>query len=171
MKRRTESRGYVMVVVLMILAVLLSAGLYGIKAMEADLRASAYMRRSELLQRSAEAGAAHRMAEISIASLDSGAALTSNIIWTSWPPSGTFQALTQSERADVEASTQYQVSSQPLVPIDTRPPPGRQLGKSGQLTIWEITSYAVSSDTNAAGEHAVSVGVRLWSRSGQSYNN
>lgn len=185
---RRDERGYVMVIVLLILAVLLSAGLFSIKTLESDLRASNHMKKSELLARAAEAGAAHRVAQIALAKDDAGAALLNGdtitlptggtavgINWTGWPLNGTFSTI-NAALDPVELTTQYQVVSVPLVTIESRPPAGVELGSGGQSTVWEITSYAVprnaagDTDITGGGEHSVSMGVRLWSQGGTSYN-
>jgi len=171
---RDSKRGYVMVVVLVVLAVLLSAGLFGIRAVESDLRAASTLKRSEILARAAEAGAAQRMSEISLASGDAGAALTTQILpeGTQWPPANTFTiGLTANEINEINQSTVYQVWSQPLVTVESNPPAGTQVGSAGQTTVWQVDSFASHTNQTTGGEHIVSVGVRLWSRGGQSYNN
>jgi hypothetical protein len=165
-EHRHGERGYVMIVVLMVLAILLSAGLYGIRAMESDLKASMAFRRSEFLARAAEAGAAHRLSEISLASGDAGAALRTTVnAWQQWPQG------VGADYPNLEGAAQYVVDSEPIATVQNRPPPGRQVGGGGQTTVWRITSFAVPANANAAGEHVVSVGVKLWSNSGTSYNN
>jgi hypothetical protein len=176
--RGRDQRGYVMVVVLLLLAVLLSAGLFGIQSMESDLRASQYLRKSEVLARAAEAGAAHRISEISLSKDDAASAIKSaigcsggfacsNPSWQSWPATNSgFSA-----SYDVFGLAQYQVQSAPIATIDSKPPAGVQIASGGQTTLWEITSYAVPGANLQAGEHAVSVGVKLWSKGGPSYND
>lgn len=171
-----------MIVVLLIIAILMSAGLYGLRAMESDLKATYAMRKSEMLARAAEAGAAQRLKHIAEAKDDAGAALASAddvndsryVAPTRWPPPGTFTLGLVGTTHPMDNITQYQVQSKPIVTVDTRPPAGVQIGGGGQSTLWEVTSYAVYTDENTtlpAGEYVVKVGVRLWSRGGRGYEN
>ena len=169
--KRHDNGGYVMVIVMLVLAVLITGGLYGIRTLESELRASSQLRRSEQLARAAEAGAARRISEISFAEAEAGAAIATLIDWTQWP-GAIFPTLAPSGSADernLTNTTQYQVTSEPVVSVDSRPPAGYQIGSGGQNTVWRVTSYSVSRSVFAAGEHTVSVGVRIWSRGGMSY--
>lgn len=167
--RTPAQRGYVLVVVLVLLVVLTSAGVYGLQTVEGDIRAAASTVRTEVLAQAAEAGAAQRSSEIAQATMDAGAALDSSLqsgSWVSWPPPAAFTG------AGVQNLASFQTNSRPIATVDTRPPPGRQIGSGGQTTVWQIDSYAARNTAGAvSGEYRVSVGVSLWSRGGTSYNN
>lgn len=163
------TRGYVMLVVMMILVVLLSAGTYGIKAVQSEIRATAKFRKSELLLRAAEAGAAHRLAEISlmrepIAVMDE-ALSTPSSTWTSWPSAGLFPA--SDVDADVADTMQYRTAPVRLMWQGTTPPPGVQVGT--KTYILEMTSFAVFGDLDDGSEAAISVGLKTWDTMPGSY--
>jgi hypothetical protein len=174
---RRQEHGYVLIIVLVLLIVLSAAGVYGLQTVEGDLRASSSAVKVEVLAQAAEAGAAERMAEIALASIDAGAALESRLegsSWQQWP-------MAAFSNNQLTGYAGYMTSSRPLASVDTRPPPGRQIGSGGQTTLWQVDSVAtrwgqwtgstgVASDVSM-GEYQVSVGVSLWSRGGTSYNN
>lgn len=178
-RRRTQGseRGYVLMIVLVLILVMTTAAVYGVRAMDSEVRASASTRKNEMAMHAAEAGASERLAEIALATDDAGAALDSafeqqtagNNGWVQWPPAGNFTATTQ-----MDNFAQFQTDSEPLVAVEARPPPGVQIGAGGQVTVWRVDSYAITG-SGLAGSYGysqqVQVGVSLWSRGGMSYNN
>lgn len=181
--RRTpgSERGYVLMIVLVLILVMSTAAVYGVRAMDSEVRASASTRKNEMAMHAAEAGASERLAEIALATDDAGAALDSafeqqtagNNGWVQWPPpSGSPGGFTTTTQVDNFA--QFQTDSAPLVAVEARPPPGVQIGAGGQVTVWRVDSYAITG-SGLAGSYGysqqVQVGVSLWSRGGMSYNN
>lgn len=171
-RRHSLRSGYVMVVVLVLIAILSSAGAYGLKGLEGEIRSTSSMKQSLTLARAAEAGAAHRLAELATTSGQAGVALTANAsqtAWQAWPP----QVTSNTEwNTYVAERVKYRVDARPVVTL-ARPPAGEAIGSGGQMTIWEINSYAIN-DTGTltkvtVGEHAVSVGLRVWSWGGTTY--
>jgi hypothetical protein len=158
-------------ITLIMMIIILSAGLYGLKTTDSDFRTSAATRRSEVLARAAEAGAAERLGQIQLSTADAGAALDTQInnATSLWPPPNLFTYWASAPRDDMTGRTQYQVTSTPLVSATSTPPAGVQIGSGGQTTIWDVNSYAVNAGTLQGGEHAVSVGVRIYSKGGIKY--
>ncbi len=179
--RRSEERGYVLMIVMILLVVLTAAGVYGLRVIESDVRSSAMVRRSEMAVNAAEAGIGLRLAEIIRATDDAGAALDSRVErtgpldtdplrWHDYQP-------TSSLSNDVGQGVRFVVSSVPVVAVEANPPPGIQVGTGGQATLWRIDGYAVGKSAQAAVgavvssvSQRISVGVSLWSRGGLSYN-
>ena len=67
--RRTpgSERGYVLMIVLVLILVMSTAAVYGVRAMDSEVRASASTRKNEMAMHAAEAGASERLAEIALA--------------------------------------------------------------------------------------------------------
>jgi hypothetical protein len=175
-KRRHSERGYIMMVVLVLITVLTAAGVFALRSSESEIRAASMSRRAEVTMRAAEAGVAERLEEIRLASLDASAALESNTTgvralgWQQWPPAS-FSASTN----EISNGSLFQVDSAPLVAVEASPPAGVQIGSGGQFTLWQVDAFALenrAAGVNNFGGQAqqVSVGVSLWSRGGMSYN-
>lgn len=181
-RRRPDQQGYVLMIVMILLVVLTTAGVYGLRIVESDVRSAATVRRSEMAVNAAEAGIGMRLAEIIRATDDAGAALESRVergigsiasdplIWHDYQP-------TSSLSNDVGQGVRFVVSSVPVVAVEANPPPGIQVGTGGQATLWRIDGYAVGKSAQAAVgagstsvSQRISVGVSLWSRGGLSYN-
>jgi Tfp pilus assembly protein PilX len=180
MRRRTRprvrgERGYVLMIVLILLVVLTAAGVYGLRASQADIRQGGVARRLELTTNAAEVGATARMAEVMAASEDAGAALRNNSNveaggWTNYAGAAPTDPIYQNA---LDVNAQFLVSAEPLVAVGANPPAGIQIGAGGQLTLWQIDSFAMTRATAASDGAAqrVSVGVSVWSRGGLSYNS
>lgn len=170
---RASQRGYVLMIVMILLVVLTAAGVYGLRASQSDLRQGAFVRRTELAANAAEVGAAARMAEIMAAAEDAGAARGDLSVveaggWTNFVGPASPHAFT-----DARAATQFIVSAVPLVAVEANPPAGVQIGSGGQMTLWRIDSFAMAQAVAGADGSAqrLSVGVSVWSRGGLSYNS
>lgn len=167
---RPGQQGYVMMIVMILIMVLTAAGIFGLRSVEGDLKASASVRRSESATYAAEAGIAARMSELMLATEDAGAGLTSVVEGNDivYPPTPT---------GNIPRSI-VRVVAEPVVAVSANPPPGVQVGSGGQVTMWRVDSYAVTrnSSTNALATGAlgnsqrISVGMSMWSRGGLSYN-
>ncbi len=167
---RPAQQGYVMMIVMILIIVLTSAGIYGLRSVEGDLKASASVRRSESATYAAEAGVAARMSELMLATEDAGAGLTSAVEGNdiNYPPAPTGNIPTSIVR----------VVAEPVVAVSANPPPGVQVGSGGQVTMWRVDSFAVTriGSTGLLGSgvpgnsQRISVGMSMWSRGGLSYN-
>lgn len=164
-------RGYVLMIVMILLSVLTAAGVYGMRTAQSDIRQGAVQRRLELASNAAEVGAAARMAEVMAASEDAGAALGVHSSvemagWTDYTSAPVPTNIHQRARDDAE----FLVAAEPLVAVEANPPSGVQIGTGGQLTLWRIDSFGISRNTQGTGQR-VSVGMSVWSRGGMSYNS
>ena len=168
-QQNPEQRGYVLMVVLILMVVLTSAGIYGLRTVDGDMRASASVKRTDTAAYAAEAGASQRMAELMMATEDAGAGLTSAIegIWFRYPGAAA---------GNNAIAASYQVVAEPVVAVEANPPPGVQIGSGGQITMWRIDAFAVSGaglpgpSAATSNSQRVSVGLSMWSRGGLSYN-
>jgi hypothetical protein len=156
------TRGYALLTVLVILLILLTAGVYGMRAAEMDIRASSKFRRAELLGYAAEAGASLRLSEIAIVS-EPIAILNDEVsdtyrTWTSWPPNGQFTT----PEFDAGSSLQYRTGPIHMTWTGQTPPPGVPVGTN--TYIFELTSFAtfVDGSGSEAGESAVSIAFKTW---------
>ena len=185
MKRRRNSaseRGYVLMVVLVLIVVMTAASVYGVRMIDGEMKAASSTRKAEMAMNAAEAGASERLAEIALATSDAGAALTSSFEndnatvagvelngWRYYPPATAFTD------HHIDGFAQYQTDSTPVVAVEARPPPGVQIGNGGQITVWRVDGYAIGGGmfgaNNVGYAQQVQVGVSLWSRGGMSYNN
>ena len=169
-----EQGGFVMVLVLLLLSILLSAGLFGLKMLESDSRSFRRFNRDLFVNQAASAGAAQRMAQIETSKNDPMSAINVNVDWTSWPISAT-AGVTEFDLAN---RAQYAATSIPTLSA-SKPPDGQQVGSpAGQTIIWEVRSTSVPTNVGAGGqetvmfggEHGVTMGVKLVTSGSQSYN-
>lgn len=169
-KKPSEQAGFVMVIVLLLLSVILSAGLFGLKMLASDSRSHQRFARNLAVSRAASAGAAHRVAQLEMTKNDPMSAIGNHIDWTQAP------AATANTH---NRETQYMATAEPVV-ITSAPPAGAQLGSAApQTLIWQIRSYSIPADFNngnqtlapaLGGEHGVSMGVKIVTSGSQSYN-
>lgn len=175
-KPKSEEQGYILMIVMVLLIVLATAGVYGLRTAQADLKSSAAAKRSDIAAYAAEAGIALRIAELMLTVEDAGAGLNSS--------TNGVEAMSQAQRQYPDPLTpgldpnapvaEWRVVAEPMVAVEAAPPPGVQIGSAGQATVWRIESFAVtrlagltSPSTNS---QKVSVGLSVWSRGGMSYN-
>lgn len=161
-----EQRGYALIVVFVLLTVVASAGAFALTTLESNVRSTTRMTTSRMLIEAANAGAMTRLSQIAVATDDAGAAIDAEVEPAKWPPPGMFNTAD-----DIGETLEYHVESDLLVVQDGRPPPGIQIDRGGQTAIFKITSYAVEGEFSSGGEHAVSVGVKLYARAGLGYND
>lgn len=160
---RPHQRGYVLMVVMILLVVLTAAGIYGLRSVQGDFKASAMAKRNEIALFAAEAGASVRIAELMLATEDAGAALASAV-------EGVAQPYPAAPLGNEPIST-FEVVADPIVAVSANPPPGVQVGSGGQVTMWRVDSFAITRMGPATGNsQRVSVGLSMWSRGGLSYN-
>jgi len=165
-KHTPKQGGFVMVIVLLLLAVILSAGLFGVEMLRSDSRSHARFKRNLIVSRAASAGAAHRVAQIETSKNDPMSAIDVNIDWTSWPDPNT-PGISDFDMAN---STQYVSTAVPVM-VNSKPPAGVQIGGAApQTLIWQIRSYSIPNDVNFGGEHGVNMGVKIITSGSQSYN-
>lgn len=164
--KRQQQRGYVMLTVMLILLLLLSAGAYALRSADYETRASARFRKAEILFHAADAGAAQRLAEASLATepqavFDATASLTTGA-WTAWPTAGTLGA---------DANLlQFRTGPMRMLWTGKTPPPGLPVGTN--TYIFEFSSFSSHLDGAAAldsGEAAVRVGFKTWDSMPGSY--
>jgi hypothetical protein len=171
--RDAGERGYVMLIVIVVLLILVSAVAYSFRAIQNEIRAGSKFRKSELLVRAAEAGAAHRMSEIAFISdpieiLDETAS-NAAASWNDFPPAGTFTSNDNNPSwGDAGPSVQYRTGPVKMIWSGKVPPPGVAIGTN--TYIFQLTSYAVQRNSLAGGlnifdeggEAAIDVGVKTW---------
>jgi hypothetical protein len=169
-----EQGGFVMVLVLLLLSVLLSAGMFGLKMLESDTRSFRRFNRDLFVGQAASAGAAQRMAQIETSKNDPMSAFNVNVDWTSWPNGATAGV----NEFDLANRSQFAATSIPTLSA-SKPPGGQQVGSAaGQTIIWEIRSTSIPTNIGAGGnetvtfggEHGVIMGVKLVTSGSQSYN-
>lgn len=164
-------RGFIMLVVMVILMVMVVAGGYTVKALSSETTAAMKFRKSELLIHAAEAGADYRMSEIAVISDPNEVTDETNSTpgnnWTNWPPAGLFVSndgvagWTASSGAN--ATLQYRTGPVTAIWNGRNPPPGVPAGTN--TYIWQFTAYAVQTDlTSDGGEAAIDVGLKTWDR-------
>ena len=169
--RNANERGFVMILVLMLLTILMSGGLFGLKMVESDTRSFRRFNKNIMVSRAAAAGAIHRMAQIETAKNDPMSAVNVNIDWTPWPSPNAANV----DDFDMAGVTRYAATSEPYL-ASGRPPAGQQVGSASvQTVIWEVRSYAVPNDAGNSlvqygGEYGVTSGVKLVTSGSQSYN-
>lgn len=159
-KHRKQQRGYVMLTVLMIVLLLMSAAAFALRSADQEQRASARFRRAEVLFHAADAGAAQRLAEASLATdpaavFDGTTSMTTGS-WTTWPPN--------SSAAGADGNLlQFRTGEIRMLWAGKTPPPGLPVGTP--TYIFEFTSYATYADAAAAidsGEAAIRTGFKTW---------
>jgi|GEM_PF-3980770 len=172
MKIKNHSeQGFVMILVLMLLTILMSGGLFGLKMVESDTRSFRRFNKNIMVSRAAAAGAVHRMAQIETAKNDPMSAVNVNIDWTPWPSPNAANV----DEFDMAGVMQYAATSEPFL-ASGPPPAGQQVGSASvQTVIWEIRSYAVPNNVGDAvvqygGEYGVTSGLKLVTSGSQSYN-